>query len=65
MLRHLEDEGQMWQLKDRRRQRKRPQNEQEDEVEDAEEGVEENAASDTDSAKSNSISKFFKQSDFY
>lgn len=65
VLRHLEDESQMWQLKDRRRQKKRPQNEQENEVEDAEEAVEQNVASDMDSAGSDSTPKFIKQSDFY
>ena len=65
VLRHLEDESQMWQLKDRKRQGRRPQNEQEDEVEDAEETAEQSATSDTDSAKSNPTSKVVKQSDFY
>ena len=65
VLRHLEEEGQTWQLKDRRRQGKRPQDEQEAEVEDAEKGAEQMAAEDMDSAKSNATSKFAKQSDFY
>ena len=65
MVRHLEDESQLWQPKHGRRQEKRPQNEQEAEVDDAEKAAVQEATVDTEPQNSQSASSFAKQSDFY
>ena len=65
VLRELEEQGQVWQIKDRRRRKSQPQNEQEAEIDDAEKSAEHQAASDSDTGNKKSTSKFAKQSDFY
>lgn len=60
MLRNIEEEGQLWQARDRGRQKNRPE-EEEAEVDDGEKATEQEAASDMDSGNSESTSKFAKR----
>ena len=65
MLRHLEEEAQMWQPKERRAQKKQPKNKQKAKVDDAEKVAEQKAAGDAGIGSSKSLTKSAKQSDFY
>ena len=65
MVRHLGEEGQLWEAKERKRQKEQPQDEQEAELDDAEEVVEEKATGDTDLDNVKSTPKIVKPSDFY
>ena len=65
VLRHLEEEAEMWQSKERRGRKGRPEKEQEAEVDDAEEVAEQKDGGDAEIGSSKSPTKSVKQSDFY